>query len=326
MPDSDFWRDLAEQFRPVDPQELLRAAWTCKVKVEMEETPVLAQWRLVGTDYRTRSVQFAFEALARRGGPKIFPLMESLTGWLEALRQQRLNVENESMAIETSPDGTVVSHIYMGSIMRLRQASVDLCKFHESLALETERWADAIKQQKNDPRNWPSVVQHWEGIKAIKELTSGPVEEIPESVVRTHLAGQHGIRPEEVTLGQIRRAAIDLSARYGAVTIVPDSPQLTEVRSEAQQVEAASRSGMTDEEHKAERKAIRDAYLSRLNGPKIKILDICWGAGQHYSEWKRWLRNAVKDGSAPDLAFRAILTSGKRPEEYRKQPRPAGWE
>jgi hypothetical protein len=71
------------------------------------------------------------------------------------------------------------------------------------------------------------------------------------------------------------------------------------------------------------RKKLRDSYLARF--PDVKLLDLCWAAGQHYSEWKRWLRNAVKDGSAPDRSFRAIFTSTKPPKEYRKQPRPKGW-
>jgi hypothetical protein len=58
---------------------------------------------------------------------------------------------------------------------------------------------------------------------------------------------------------------------------------------------------------------------------KIKILDVCWAASQHYSEFKRWLRNVLKDGSTPDRAFRAILTSRKAPREYRPKPRPSGW-
>ncbi len=72
-----------------------------------------------------------------------------------------------------------------------------------------------------------------------------------------------------------------------------------------------------------DRVLLRDSYLASF--PGVIILDICWAAGQHYSEWKRWLRKAVKDGSAPDRAFRAILTSGKVPRENRKQPRPRGW-
>jgi hypothetical protein len=73
------------------------------------------------------------------------------------------------------------------------------------------------------------------------------------------------------------------------------------------------------------RKDLRLSYLAQFPNEKIKVLDICWAAGQRYSEWKRWLRNAVKDGSTPDIAFRGILSSDKRPREYKKQPRPDGW-
>ena len=74
-----------------------------------------------------------------------------------------------------------------------------------------------------------------------------------------------------------------------------------------------------------DRRALKDAYLSAF--PETKILDICWAAGQHYSEWKRWLRGpkVLKDYSAPDLAFRRILTSGKNPHDYRNLPRPPKW-
>jgi hypothetical protein len=103
-------------------------------------------------------------------------------------------------------------------------------------------------------------------------------------------------------------------------------PQVPERSKERKEVERIRPSlPMTDESHKAERAALRDAYLAQLSGPKIKVLDICWAVSQHYTEWKRWLRSAVKDGSTPDLAFRAILTSAKRPEKYRKRSRPDGW-
>ena len=72
-----------------------------------------------------------------------------------------------------------------------------------------------------------------------------------------------------------------------------------------------------------DRPELKAAYLAQFN--EVKILDICWAANQRYSEWKRWLRYAVKNGSAPDRAFRALLGSGKQPQEYRKQPRPGGW-
>jgi hypothetical protein len=72
-----------------------------------------------------------------------------------------------------------------------------------------------------------------------------------------------------------------------------------------------------------DRKALRDAYFA--NFPYTRVLDLCWAANQRYSEWKRWLRNVLKPDSSADRAFRAILTSGKTPKDYRKQPRPRGW-
>lgn len=140
MDDSDFWRDLAERFRAVDPYPILRADWQYTVMAGAEPPP-LATWRLAGADRNTRSIQLEFESLARRGGPKVYPNMDSLMGWLEALRGHRLNVESEGMGLESGPDGSTVGHHYFGSIVRVCQASADLCKILESLALETERLA-----------------------------------------------------------------------------------------------------------------------------------------------------------------------------------------
>jgi hypothetical protein len=71
--------------------------------------------------------------------------------------------------------------------------------------------------------------------------------------------------------------------------------------------------------------ALRDAYLASFPGEKIKILDICWASRQRYREWTRWTGGKLKNGSKPDVVFRAILKSGKRPEEYRPETRPKGW-
>lgn len=73
-----------------------------------------------------------------------------------------------------------------------------------------------------------------------------------------------------------------------------------------------------------DRKAIVDAYFAKF--PDVKILDVCWAASQHYREWKRWLRNEIKDGLLPDTALRHVLLSGKRPEQIRKQTRPPKWQ
>lgn len=69
-----------------------------------------------------------------------------------------------------------------------------------------------------------------------------------------------------------------------------------------------------------------EAYKAQFHPERIIIRDLCWAAGQHATEWKRWLGGKMKAGSAPDRAFRKILTSGKRPIEYRPAIRPSGWE
>lgn len=75
------------------------------------------------------------------------------------------------------------------------------------------------------------------------------------------------------------------------------------------------------------RKQLRDEYFAHFPDERIVIRDLCWAAGQHYREWIRWLGNdpKTKDGSAADLAFRGLLTSMKRPQEYKAKPRPEGW-
>lgn len=73
-----------------------------------------------------------------------------------------------------------------------------------------------------------------------------------------------------------------------------------------------------------ERTALRDSYFAGF-AEKIVIQDICWAVKQRYREWKRWIAGTAKDGSKPDRAFRAILKSGKRPQEYRSEPRPKEW-
>lgn len=73
-------------------------------------------------------------------------------------------------------------------------------------------------------------------------------------------------------------------------------------------------------------KVLVESYLANFPDEKIKIRDLCWGARQHYREWKRWLAGQLKDGSTPDLAFRRLLSSNKKPLEFSKKPRPKGWE
>lgn len=81
----------------------------------------------------------------------------------------------------------------------------------------------------------------------------------------------------------------------------------------------------TLEGRNTERRILRDFYFASFS-EKVIVLDMCWAAKQRYREWMRWIGGTLRDGSKPDRAFRAVLTSGKRPEEYRpSEPRPKGW-
>jgi hypothetical protein len=75
-----------------------------------------------------------------------------------------------------------------------------------------------------------------------------------------------------------------------------------------------------------QREALRDSYLAQFPDERIVLRDLSFAVGQRYREWTRWLAGESKDGSTPDLAFRRILESGKRPHEFNKKRRPSNWE
>src|SRR5438067_2145953 len=133
--ESDFWHDLAAEFRALkqrDPDGLWRADWRFVLKVEEQSAPI-PQWRLVGSGSSAHPIQYEFEALARRGGPKIYPNMDSLVGWFEAIRTSPLNTGGAQCLTETGTDGSVVARHYSGSIKDVFQASMDVCKYYECL-------------------------------------------------------------------------------------------------------------------------------------------------------------------------------------------------
>jgi len=74
--------------------------------------------------------------------------------------------------------------------------------------------------KKDDPRNWSQLRQRLEAWKKNKELRSVPRQEVPEALVRSVLAEQYGIMPEEVTPEQIRLAVADLLRHYPSISLV----------------------------------------------------------------------------------------------------------
>ena len=84
----------------------------------------------------------------------------------------------------------------------------------------------------SDPRNWSPLRQQWEAFKGIKKVMQEPPEKIPEAFVRNVLAQQYGIRPEDVTMKQIRFEVAGLLKDYPHIELVPFQPQIEDAKRE----------------------------------------------------------------------------------------------
>jgi hypothetical protein len=143
MADSDFWRSLAAKFRGMikyDPSHTLHAGWKYTVIVG-QPSPKNAEWHLAGSErpLLSQTIRLEFEALARRGGAKIDPGIDSFLAWLETLRSEGLNSASMQPVAQIGEAGTPTAFHYSGTIVRLSAASADLCRILESRALEAER-------------------------------------------------------------------------------------------------------------------------------------------------------------------------------------------
>lgn len=313
MASSDFWHDLAAQFRILPGADMLHLDWDHIVNGEKP-----FQYQMAGGNPERHS---RFEALARRAAFEMPnpEFQDLLLSWFEALRKNSLQFGAEYYFVKNA-DGSEVHHV-TGSIHRLGSESARLCDQLESDARQRE----FEEKQQSDPRNWSPLRQRFEAFKAIKKLQTGPHEPIPEALVRDAIADQLGIKPEDVTWKQITFEVAGLLRDYPAITLIP-----TELApSQFPETASAPDSNLPDtiaEPKLDDPKALRDSYLANFPDERIKIRDLCWAAGQHYREWKRWLAGELKNGSTPDLAFRRMLASGKRPLEFNKKQRPDGWE
>src|ERR1700680_4967915 len=221
--DSDFWRDFAEKFRALDPTTCLRLEWRLFLPEERYEKAV------IGTGERCRTIKVQFETLATRAGIRLAGGSDSLTGlarWIDELIRSSPNDRPlESTGIDE--EGNEKSKMFSGMIMRLCEASADLCNIFESRALEMEETAAEEERQRNDPRNWPPLVQELKAIESIKNLYATPPKEISEVLVRSLIAQRTGIKPEDVPWSQIQFEVTGLFQHYGhAIKLVsqPNAP------------------------------------------------------------------------------------------------------
>jgi hypothetical protein len=212
MADSTFWRDLADQFRAL-PEEFALLRGDRHQTVGSDDP---AQWELIGGI----SAKVHFEALARRAASAIPNPSSSdlLTAWLEALIQHAdAEVDQKIIGTQHNPDGSVAGKRMTSSLYWLPASSVNYCKMLESEALQ----AEAEEKRRNDPKNWPRLRTEFEVFKSLRDMRSGPHEEIPEAFMRDSLLRQLGIKPEEVTWEQMRHAVSSLLPHYRAIRLMP---------------------------------------------------------------------------------------------------------
>lgn len=214
MADSSFWRDLANQFRalPIECKSLRADRYPVD-----DITDELSHWELTGT----ATAEALVGALARRAALEIQDPLSSdlLAGWLEALIK-RGGVEFHSQVISTgnNPDGTARPKRTIGSLYKLPEHSANYCKMLESEALQ----AEAEEKRRNDPKNWSPFRAEYGVFKKLRDMTTGPHEQVPETFVRDVISRRLGIKPEDVTWGQIRHEVTGLFPYYPAITVLPD--------------------------------------------------------------------------------------------------------
>jgi len=216
---SDFWRGLANDFRSVPiirEFSAYRHYYTGSTQLN---------WQLT-----TDQIALAeFNALAARGASMLIPKPtgDLATAWLEALWHKAthgfVRSTSEVMNQPQFPAGKMRLPIQLrGKLDRVFEASSTLCRQFESSALQTE----FEEKQRNDPQNWPPLLQEYRAFKEIKKLMIGPHEQIPESLVRDSIARQLGIKPEDVTPKQINFELAGLLRYYPAITLIPSSEAL----------------------------------------------------------------------------------------------------
>jgi|HubBroStandDraft_6_1064221.scaffolds.fasta_scaffold04816_8 DNA-binding transcriptional regulator YiaG len=215
MADSSYWRKLADEFRalPLECKGLRADRYPIT-----DETDEIDYWELDGTSTATA----LFDALARRAAIEIpdHPSTDLLTTWLEALvKRGGVILPQAVISKGKNPDGTPRPTRTIGSLYHVSEESANFCKKLESEALQ----AEAEEKQSNDPRSWPPLRAEFEVFKSLRDMQSGPREEIPEALVRDSLSRQLRIKPEEVTWEQIRHAVLGLLPHYKAITLMPTS-------------------------------------------------------------------------------------------------------
>lgn len=249
MASSDFWRDLALQFRKIPNSFALMA--TLNVDVETGRT----HWTLAGEP----TSMDEFNALAARGAREVTYQggISLIDAWLNFLRENEPVFKPADPVIGMKADGSGPRHFLPGMIHEVATHSARLCKKLETRAIQQE-FED---KQRDNPENWSPLHRQVEAFQQIKGLLNGPHLNLPESLVRETLAQTLGIKPEEVTLRQITHAVAELLPSYPAITMIPTKPIPPPANENPDypmrsEIVSAAHSDQTPEDAKSENKPI----------------------------------------------------------------------
>lgn len=180
-------------------------------------------WRWHLTGGANEFIRDTFEALARRGAFESAPAgtPDLLVAWLEAIRKAHIDFRADMIGTEEDAEGRKGMQYMFGTIDRLGEASAILCRKLEARAIQ----AEFEEKQRNDPKNWSQFRQQYEAFKRIKAVRNEPAERISEGFVRNTIARIRGVKPEEVTMEQIRFEVSGLLPFYQHIELIPFTPK-----------------------------------------------------------------------------------------------------
>jgi hypothetical protein len=147
MADSNFWQDMAGRFLAITNGSWLNVRWRSIKKIDSPD-PLITKWTIAVTFPEAKSARLEFEAIARRCGREVYPYCDSLDGWFQELRSAT-KTKPPAVSRQFDSNGRVAAHVNDGVISNPCQASADLCRALESLAIEAER-KEAERKERED--------------------------------------------------------------------------------------------------------------------------------------------------------------------------------
>jgi ribosome-binding protein aMBF1 (putative translation factor) len=212
---SDFWHDLAAEFRALPGGSSLRGDWDYTAN---SGRPY--QWRFAGANPAT---DVRFEALARRAASEMPnpKYSDALLSWLEAVRTNSHYPGTMDNYGEKNADGSEGPIHVLGSVQNLCEESAIYCNQLESDARQKE----FEEKQRNDPRNWSEFHQMIEVAESFNDVRDAPAKRISEEFARKTIARIYGIPPEQVTDQIINFEITRLVPFYHNIQLIPSIPK-----------------------------------------------------------------------------------------------------